>query len=62
VASAHENGGWRRANVRGQAAAARTDTYVYVWKTDRSWANTCRQLIVKLDDGSVHRANFQFTR
>jgi hypothetical protein len=48
--------------VRGQAAAARTDTYVYVWKTDRSWANTCRQLIVKLDDGSVHRANFQFTR
>src|SRR6266511_1750260 len=40
----------------------RTDTYVYVWKTDRSWANTCRQLIVKLDDGSVHRANFQFTR
>jgi uncharacterized protein len=39
----------------------RTDTYVYVWKTERSWANTCRQLIVKLDDGSVHRANFQFT-
>jgi predicted extracellular nuclease len=40
----------------------RTDTYVYVWKTERSWAGTCRQLIVKLDDGSVHRANFQFTR
>jgi uncharacterized protein len=40
----------------------RTDTYVYVWKTERSWANTCRQLIVKLDDGSVHRANFEFTR
>ncbi len=41
---------------------ARTDTYVYVWQTERSWAGTCRQLIVKLDDGSVHRANFQFTR
>jgi predicted extracellular nuclease len=41
---------------------ALTDIYVYVWKTDRSWANTCRQLVVKLDDGSVHRANFQFTR
>jgi len=40
----------------------RTDTYAYVWKTDRSWANSCRQLIVKLVDGSVHRANFQFTR
>jgi hypothetical protein len=39
-----------------------TDTYVYLWKTDRSWAGTCRQLVVKLDDGSVHRANFQFTR
>jgi hypothetical protein len=36
--------------------------YVYLWKTDRAWANTCRQLIVKLTDGSVHRANFQFTR
>ncbi|HEX8858049.1 MAG TPA: PxKF domain-containing protein [Actinomycetes bacterium] len=36
--------------------------YVYLWKTDRAWADTCRQLIVKLTDGSVHRANFQFTR
>jgi predicted extracellular nuclease len=39
-----------------------SDTYVYIWKTERSWVGTCRQLIVKLDDGSVHRANFQFTR
>jgi predicted extracellular nuclease len=37
-----------------------TDTYSYVWKTNKSWANTCRQLIVKLDDGTLHRANFQF--
>jgi uncharacterized protein len=35
--------------------------YVYLWSTERSWAGTCRQLIVKLDDGSVHRAYFQFT-
>jgi predicted extracellular nuclease len=41
---------------------ARTDTYVDVWQTERSWAGTCRQLIVKLDDGSVHRANFQLSR
>jgi uncharacterized protein len=39
-----------------------TNQYTYVWKTDKSWANTCRQLIVKLDDGTIHRANFKFTR
>lgn len=37
-----------------------TDQYVYVWKTDASWAGTCRQLVVQLNDGSIHRANFKF--
>jgi DNA-binding beta-propeller fold protein YncE len=37
-----------------------TDQYVYVWKTDSSWAGTCRQLVVKLSDGSTHVANFRF--
>jgi hypothetical protein len=41
---------------------AATDHYVYVWKTEKSWAGTCRQLIVQLNDGSEHRANFKFTR
>ncbi|HEX5936316.1 MAG TPA: PxKF domain-containing protein [Actinomycetota bacterium] len=41
---------------------ASTETYTYVWKTDRGWAGTCRQLIVKLDDGTYHRANFKFTK
>ncbi|MGH2674811.1 MAG: PxKF domain-containing protein [Actinomycetota bacterium] len=36
-----------------------TDQYTYVWKTDKAWAGTCRQLVLKLDDGSVHRANFK---
>lgn len=36
------------------------DQYTYVWKTDKAWAGTCRQLVLKLDDGSVHRANFKF--
>lgn len=36
------------------------DQYVYVWKTDKSWAGTCRQLVAKLADGTYHRANFQF--
>jgi predicted extracellular nuclease len=39
-----------------------TDTYTYVWKTDKAWANTCRQLVVKLNDGTSHRANFTFTK
>lgn len=37
-----------------------TDQYIYVWKTDASWAGTCRQLVVELNDGSIHRANFKF--
>ncbi len=39
---------------------AGNDQYNYVWKTDKSWAGTCRQLAVKLIDSTVHYANFQF--
>lgn len=39
-------------------AAARE--YSYGWKTDKAWVGTCRQLIVKLADGTEHVANFQF--
>jgi hypothetical protein len=35
-------------------------TYTYVWKTQESWAGTCRQLIGRLTDGTDHVANFQF--
>jgi len=38
---------------------AAADQYVYVWKTDKSWAGQCRQLRVKLADGTVHAANFK---
>ena len=37
-----------------------TDQYNYVWKTEQSWAGTCRQLVLTLNDGSTHRANFKF--
>jgi len=37
-----------------------TGRYTYIWKTDRSWVNTCRQLQVKLADGQVHTARFTF--
>jgi hypothetical protein len=34
--------------------------YRYSWATSKSWAGTCRQLIVTLADGTVHRANLHF--
>lgn len=37
-----------------------TDVYTYVWKTDKAWAGTCRQLVLGLADGTVQRANFIF--
>jgi hypothetical protein len=41
---------------------ATTDQYVYVWKTDKSWAGQAKRLTVKLADGSVHYARFSFTK
>jgi hypothetical protein len=37
-----------------------TDRYTMLWKTDRRWAGTCRDFVLKLDDGSVHTARFDF--
>jgi hypothetical protein len=39
---------------------AATGQYSYTWKTDKRWAGTCRQLVVRLVDGSEHIASFQF--
>ncbi len=39
---------------------ATSGQYNYVWKTEKSWAGTCRQLNVKLADGSVRTALFKF--
>ena len=36
------------------------DQYIYVWKTDGSWAGTCRQFVIQLNDGTLHRADFRF--
>ena len=41
---------------------AATDEYTFVWKTQKSWAGTCRVLTVKLSDGTIHEALFQFIR
>ncbi|HSV18476.1 MAG TPA: PxKF domain-containing protein [Casimicrobiaceae bacterium] len=37
-----------------------TDRYTYVWKTDKSWAGTCRVLTLKFLDGTQQSANFRF--
>ena len=39
-----------------------SDTYSYIWKTQKAWAGTCRQFVMTLTDGSVHRALFKFTK
>jgi hypothetical protein len=30
------------------------------WKTEKAWGGTCRQLVVRLVDGTEHYANFSF--
>jgi hypothetical protein len=36
------------------------DRYILLWKTESEWRNGCRQLLIKLHDGSTHIANFRF--
>lgn len=37
-----------------------TDSYLYLWQTKRSWANTCREFSMDLIDGTAHAALFRF--
>jgi hypothetical protein len=34
--------------------------YIYVWKTDAAWRNTCRRFVLRLTDGTEHVADFKF--
>src|SRR5207249_3221972 len=38
------------------------DLYTYVWKTDKTWAGSCRELAVTLSDNTVHKASFKLTK
>jgi hypothetical protein len=40
----------------------RNRNYLFMWRTDRAWTRDCRQFLIKLMDGSVHRAEFRFVR
>ena len=44
----------------GRSGSKITQTYTYVWKTDKGWGGTCRQLIIRLNDGSEYIALFHF--
>jgi CSLREA domain-containing protein len=54
-------------NVEGTTTAASslsydpiTGIYTYVWKTEKSWAGTCRQVSVQFIDGQTYLLNFTF--
>ncbi|HVM30971.1 MAG TPA: PxKF domain-containing protein, partial [Candidatus Limnocylindrales bacterium] len=44
----------------GLSYDANSDIYTFVWKTDRAWAGSCRQLTLRLTDGTTARADFAF--
>jgi hypothetical protein len=50
------------ASASSLSCDAATEQYSYVWKTDKAWGGTCRQLIVLLADGTDHVANFTFAK
>ncbi|HVF01460.1 MAG TPA: PxKF domain-containing protein, partial [Rubrobacteraceae bacterium] len=50
------------ASTSGLTYDKSADQYTYVWKTDKGWAGTSRQLVVKLKDGTEQKANFTFTK
>jgi len=65
-----ENGETAAPDVQRSVAAASssfayepiTHTYVYTWKTDPSWADSCRELTFTFRDGSSRSVLFDFRR
>ena len=49
------------AKASGLSYDRNSNQYVYTWKTDPAWANTCRKLTVQLKDGTIHEALFKLT-
>ncbi len=41
---------------------ADTDLYTFIWKTEKGWANSCREFVISFDDGTSYTANFQFKK
>lgn len=60
---ANTNGGQPTKSVGGGLAYdLGADQYRYIWKTEKAWAGTCRQVMVGLIDGTVHTALFRFNK
>ena len=36
------------------------NSHTYVWKTNSSWAGTCRKFVLTLANGTTHEALFRF--
>ncbi len=47
--------------VSGLTYDTETNEWQYVWKTQRKWHNTCRQLVVTFADGQTASAVFEMT-
>ncbi|HKA20239.1 MAG TPA: PxKF domain-containing protein, partial [Blastocatellia bacterium] len=48
------------ANVSSLSYDPVTGQYTYIWKTDKGWKGTCRQLVLVFNDGPPHSATFSF--
>ena len=46
----------------GLSYDAGADRYTYVWKTQKAWGGTCRELVIDLADGTSHGARFSFRK
>ena len=46
----------------GLSYQAKKNQYSYTWQTDKTWAGTCRQFILTLNDGTQRVAYFQFSK
>jgi hypothetical protein len=53
-------GSWKR--VSAKSSKHGRSTYLFLWKTDKRWTGSCRQFVLKLDDGTFHRVELQFVR
>ena len=59
--STHAPTGAPTSAVGALSYSASTGRYTYAWQTSASWAGTCRQLTIVLNDGTSHVAFFRLT-
>ncbi len=59
-AAERARGVWTRSGIR--SSRRNRGTYRFLWKTEPRWVGSCRQLVLKLDDGTMHGVAVQFMR